>query len=213
MKKVLLLLAIILALPTLALAQDRLTISAEVSTGVGIVDTDFKTGIGVVDREAIISITPEFVAQYNIDSHWRVGGGLGIRLSSSYKLKDFPRKNEHNELDMPLFLRVGYNLDRLYASIDAGYTLGLVARYGFGLVPGGWDDCDYDGLFVEPQIGWRIDSRNSVALSLLLQQSTIQKRTTTENGTKGSPDYSITFKSEQVTLFVPAVSLRYAYNF
>lgn len=213
MKKVLLLLAIILALPTLASAQDRLTISAEVSTGVGIVDTDFKTGIGVVDREAIISLTPKFVAQYNIDSHWRVGGGLGIRLSSSYKLKDFPRKNEHNELDIPLFLRVGYNLDRLYASIDAGYTLGLVARYGFGLVPGGWDDCDYDGLFVEPQIGWRIDSRNSVALSLLLQQSTIQKRTTTENGTMGSPDYSITFKSEQVTTLVPTVSLHYAYNF
>jgi hypothetical protein len=71
MKKVLLLLAIILALPTLASAQDRLTISAEVSTGVGIVDTDFKTGIGVVDREAIISLSPKFVAQYNIDSHWR----------------------------------------------------------------------------------------------------------------------------------------------
>lgn len=213
MKKGLLLLAIILAVPTLASAQDRLTISAEVSTGVGIVDTDFKTGIGVVDREAIISLTPKFVAQYNIDSHWRVGGGLGIRLSSSYKLKDFPRRNEHNELDIPLFLRVGYNLDRLYASIDAGYTLGLVARYGFGLDPGGWDDCDYDGLFVEPQIGWRIDSRNSVALSLLLQQSTIQKRTTTENGTMGSPDYSITFKSEQVTTLVPTVSLYYAYNF
>ena len=213
MKKGLLLLAIILALPTLASAQDRLTISAEVSTGVGIVDTDFKTGIGVVDREAIISLTPKFVAQYNIDSHWRVGGGLGIRLSSSYKLKDFPRRNEHNELDIPLFLRVGYNLDRLYASIDAGYTLGLVARHGFGLDQGGWDDCDYDGLFVEPQIGWRIDSRNSVALSLLLQQSTIQKRTTTENGTMGSPGYSITFKSEQVTTLVPTVSLHYAYNF
>ena len=213
MKKVILLLAIILALPTLALAQDRLTISAEVSTGVGIVDTDFKTGIGVVDREAIISLTPKFVAQYNIDSHWRVGGGLGIRLSSSYELKNFPRQNEHNELDMPLFLRVGYNLDRLYASIDAGYTLGLVAIYGFGMIPGGLDDCDYDGLFVEPQIGWRIDAHNSIALSLLLQQSTIQKSTTTENGTKGSPDYSIAFKSEQVTTLVPSVSLRYAYNF
>ena len=116
-------------------------------------------------------------------------------------------------MDMPLFLRVGYNFDKLYANVDAGYTLGLVARYGRGYVPGGWDDCDYDGLFVEPQIGWRIDSRNSVALSLLLQQSTIQKRTTTENGTKGSPGYSISSKTEQVTLFVPAVSLRYAYNF
>ena len=212
MKRILLLLAITLV-PILTSAQNRLTLSAEISTGVGVVDTDFKTGIGVVDREAIISITPEFVAQYNLDSHWRVGAGLGIRLSSSYKLKGFPRKNEHNELDMPLFLRVGYNLDRLYASIDAGYTLGLVARYGFGFAPGGWDDCDYDGLFVEPQIGWRIDSRNSVALSLLLQQSTIQKRTTTENGTMGSPDYSVTFKSEQVTTLVPSVSLRYAYNF
>lgn len=29
----------------------------------------------------------------------------------------------------------------------------------------------------------------------------------------GSPDYSVTFKSEQVTTFVPSVSLRYAYNF
>ncbi len=213
MKKALLLLAIILALPTLASAQDRLTISAEVSTGVGIVDTDFKTGIGVVDREAIISLTPEFVVLYNLNNHWRVGGGLGLRIASSYKLKGFPRKNEHNELDIPLFLRVGYNLDRLYASIDAGYTFGLVARYGFGFVPGGLDDCDYDGLFVEPQIGWRIDAHNSVAVGLMLQQSTIQKRTTTENGTMGSPDYSVTFKSEQVTTFVPTVSLRYAYNF
>ena len=213
MKKILLLLAIILALPTWASAQDRFTISAEVSTGVGIVDTDFKTGIGVVDRDAIISLTPEFVVQYNIDSHWRVGAGLGLRIASSYKLKGFPRKNEHNELDIPLFLRVGYNLDRLYASIDAGYTFGLVARYGFGFVPGGLDDCDYDGLFVEPQIGWRIDAHNSVAVGLMLQQSTIQKRTTTENGTMGSPDYSVTFKSEQVTTLVPGVSLRYAYNF
>ena len=213
MKKILLLLAIILALPTWASAQDRLTISAEVSTGVGIVNTDFKTGIGVVDREAIISLTPEFVAQYNIDSHWRVGAGLGLRIASSYKLKGFPRKNEHNELDIPLFLRVGYSVGDIYASIDAGYTLGLVARYGFGFVPGGRDDCDYDGLFIEPQIGWRIDSRNSVAVGLMLQQSTIQKRTTTENGTMGSPDYSVTFKSEQVTTLVPGVSLRYAYNF
>ena len=213
MKKVLLLLAIILALPTLASAQDRLTISVEVSTGVGIVDTDFKTGIGVVDREATISLTPEFVAQYNIDSHWRVGAGLGLRIASSYKLKDFPRKNEHNELDIPLFLRVGYSVGDIYASIDAGYTLGLVARYGFGLAPGGRDDCDYDGLFVEPQIGWRIDAHNSVAVGLMLQQSTIQKHTTTENGTMGSPDYSVTFKSEQVTSFVPTISLHYAYNF
>lgn len=213
MKKVLLLLAIILALPTWASAQDRLTISAEVSTGVGIVDTDFKTSIGVVDREAIISLTPEFVVQYNLDNHWRVGAGLGLRIASSYKLKDFPRKNEHNELDIPLFLRVSYSVGDIYASIDAGYTLGLVARYGFGLAPGGWDDCDYDGLFVEPQIGWRIDAHNSVAVGLMLQQSTIQKRTTTENGTIGSPDYSVTFKSEQVTSFVPTISLHYAYNF
>lgn len=212
MKKVLLLLAITLV-PILTSAQNRLTLSAEISTGVGVVDTDFKTGIGVVDREAIISLTPEFVAQYNIDSHWRVGGGLGIRLSSSYELKYFPRSNKHIEMDMPLFLRVGYNLGNIYASVDAGYTLGLVARYGRGYVPGGWDDCDYDGLFVEPQIGWRIDSRNSVAVGLMLQQSTIQKRTTTENGTMGSPDYSVTFKSEQVTTLVPSVSLRYAYNF
>lgn len=212
MKKVLLLLAITLV-PILASAQNRLTLSAEISTGVGVVDTDFKTGIGVVDREAIISITPEFVAQYNLDSHWRVGAGLGVRLSSSYGLNYFPRSNEHIEMDMPLFLRVGYNLGNIYASVDAGYTLGLVARYGLGMLPGGWDDCDYDGLFIEPQIGWRIDAHNSVALGLLLQQSTIQKSTTTENGTKGSPGYSVSFKSEQVTLFVPAVSLRYAYHF
>lgn len=212
MKKVLLLLAITLV-PTLVSAQNRLTLSAEISTGVGVVDTDFKTGIGVVDREAIISITPEFVAQYNLDSHWRVGAGLGVRFSSSYRLKHFPRSNKHREMDMPIFLRVGYNLGNIYASVDTGYTLGLVALYGLGMLPGGWDDCDYDGLFVEPQIGWRIDTRNSVALSLLLQQSTIQKRTTTENGTKGSPGYSISSKTEQVTLFVPSVSLRYAYNF
>ena len=205
MKKTVLLL--ILGLASLSLsAQSRMTYSWEFVAGVG------------VGKGPQFSFTPEFIAQYDLGSGLRIGAGVGTRFARpclQYITKNgsSPRRTFCNELDIPVFMRVGYGKEKLYANLDAGYAIGALALFDWGWKPGGRTEPIYNGFFVEPQVGWRVGRRSALALGLLIQQSTVSNHVTTENGTWGDPSYSIREEVNTLNVFTPAVTLRYVVGF
>jgi hypothetical protein len=110
-------------------------------------------------------------------------------------------------------MRLGYGKEQFYANLDAGYAIGALAFYGLGWVPGGKKEPNYNGFFVEPQVGWKVGRRSALALGLLFQQSTVSNHVTTETGTMNDPSYSIKTKVKTLNIFTPAVTLRYVLGF
>ena len=205
MKKTVLLLVLGLASFSLS-AQSRMTYSWEFVAGVG------------VGKGPQFSFTPEFIAQYDLGSGLRIGAGVGTRFARpclQYITKNgsSPRRTFCNELDIPVFMRVGYGKEKLYANLDAGYAIGALALFDWGWKPGGRTEPIYNGFFVEPQVGWRVGRRSALALGLLIQQSTVSNHVTTENGTWGDPSYSIRGEVNTLNVFTPAVTLRYVVGF
>jgi hypothetical protein len=205
MKKTVLLLFWGLASLSLS-AQSRMTYSWEFVAGVG------------VGKGPQFSFTPEFIAQYDLGSGLRIGAGVGTRFARpclQYITKNgsSPRRTFCNELDIPVFMRVGYGKEKLYANLDAGYAIGALALFDWGWKPGGRTEPIYNGFFVEPQVGWRVGRRSALALGLLIQQSTVSNHVTTENGTWGDPSYSIREEVNTLNVFTPAVTLRYVVGF
>ena len=205
MKKTVLLLVLGLASFSLS-AQSRMTYSWEFVAGVG------------VGKGPQLSFTPEFIAQYDLGSGLRIGAGVGTRFARpclQYITKNgsSPRRTFCNELDIPVFMRVGYGKEKLYANLDAGYAIGALALFDWGWKPGGRTEPIYNGFFVEPQVGWRVGRRSALALGLLIQQSTVSNHDTTENGTWGDPSYSIREEVNTLNVFTPAVTLRYVVGF
>lgn len=204
MKKTILLL--ILGVASLSLsAQSRMSYSLEFVAGVG-------AGKG---PQAIF--TPEFVAQYDFGGGFRIGAGAGTRFARPC-FQYITRNGSHsrsfcNELDIPVFLRLGYGKEKLYANLDAGYALCALSFYGAGWTGEGKKDASYSGLFIEPQVGWRVGKRSALALGLLLQKSIVSNRVTTENGTINDPSYSIKEQVNRQDIFTPAVTLRYVVGF
>ena len=204
MKKTVLLLFLGLASLSLS-AQSRMTYSWEFVAGVG------------VGKGPQVSITPEFVAQYDLGGGFRIGEGAGTRFARPC-LQYFTEFGSHrrsfcNELDIPVFMRLGYGKEKLYANLDAGYAIGALALFDWGWKPGGRTEPIYNGFFVEPQVGWRVGRRSALALGLLIQQSTVSNHVTTEYGTKGDPSYSIGSKVTTLNVFTPAVTIRYVVGF
>ena len=177
---------------------------------------EFVAGVGV-GRGPQVSITPEFVAQYDLGGGFRIGAGAGTRFARPC-LQYFTEFGSHrrsfcNELDIPVFMRLGYGKEKLYANLDAGYAIGALALFDWGWIPGGRTEPIYNGFFVEPQVGWRVGRRSALALGLLIQQSTVSNHVTTEYGTKGDPSYSIGSKVTTLNVFSPAVTIRYVLGF
>ena len=205
MKKTVLLLFLGLASLSLS-AQSRMTYS-----------WDFVAGVGV-GKGPQVSITPEFVAQYDLGGGFKIGAGVGTRFARpclQYITQNgsSPRRTFCNELDIPVFMRLGYGKEKLYANLDAGYAIGALALFDWGWKPGGRTEPIYNGLFVEPHVGWRVGRRSALALGLLIQQSTVSNHVTTENGTWGDPSYSIREEVNTLNVFTPAVTIRYVVGF
>ena len=112
-----------------------------------------------------------------------------------------------------MFMRLGYGKEKLYANLDAGYALCALSFYGAGWDGPGKKEPNYNGFFVEPQVGWKVGRRSALALGLLFQQSTVSNHVTTENGTWGDPSYSIREEVNTLNVFTPAVTLRYVLGF
>ena len=186
MKKIICLFALCLASIPLS-AQSRMSYSLEFAAGVGLWKTP------------LFSLTPEFVAQYDMGGGFLLGAGTGLRYARPYYeyivTDGVPSRNSCNELDVPVFMRIGYGTNNLYANIDAGYAIGLLSIAEFLWIP----YTNYSGLFVEPQVGWRWGKRSALALGLLLQQSLLQEEI--NEGTKQSV--------RNLNLFTPSITLRY----
>ena len=204
MKKTVLLLVLGVASLSLS-AQSRMTYSWEFVAGVG------------VGRGPQVSITPEFVAQYDLGGGFRIGAGVGTRFARpclQYITRNGSKSRSFcNELDIPVFMRLGYGKERFYVNLDAGYAIGALSFYGLDWIPGGRKEPGYNGFFVEPHVGWKVGQSGALALGLLFQQSTVSNHVTTENGTWGDPSYSIREEVNTLNVFTPAVTLRYVLGF
>ena len=208
MKKTILLLVLGVASLSLS-AQSRMTYSWEFIAGVG------------VGKGPQVSLTPEFVAQYDLGGGFRIGAGVGTRFARpclQYITRNGSKSRDFcNELDIPVFMRLGYGKEKLYANMDVGYAICALTLYDWGWAGDGWGEGrkepSYDGFFIEPQVGWKVGRRSALALGLLFQQSTVSNRVTTENGTWGDPSYSIGTKVTTLNVFTPAVTIRYVVGF
>ena len=194
-------LIILFCLPSfILLAQNRVSYSLEMMAGVGVTNGPKYT------------IAPEFIVQYDLGNGINMGVGGGAQLSKPcYRFIDrdgIGSRSYCNEIDIPLFFRFGYGKDRLFADLDLGYSIGLMAGYEKDVFPGGeMDTCHYSGFFAEPHIGFCISRRSSLSLGILLQQSSIN----TEHITTTSVSLHNIMKVENV--LTPAFTLRYGFTF
>lgn len=194
MKKTVLLL--ILGLVSFSLsAQSRMSYSLEFVAGVG------------VGKGPQVSFSPEFVAQYNLGD-FVMGVGAGVRYARPCKVYDTKHgRGFHDEVDIPVFLRLGYGKSKFFTHVDAGYAIGVLGYPGVDYVPGAKKDSLYDGLFVEPQVGLKVGRRGAFALGVLLQQSDWHNQvwelfTTTT-----------VYVRDTKNAFTPAITLRYVVGF
>ena len=170
---------------------------------------ELKAGAGF-GHGPVALFTPEFVAQYDLGGGLIAGAGAGARLALpclSYNTKNgkYDGRTTVGEIDIPVFLRFGYGMDKIYANLDAGYAIGIGA--GTFASGGGPMEAIYDGLFVEPHIGWRINGRSAIALGALFQQSTVADRVVIDDGSSMRESYQTRNR------LTPAITLRYGFLF
>ena len=186
-------------------AQSRFSYSLEAVAGVGF------------DRGPLFSVTPQFVAQYNLGGGFIIGAGVGTRYAApclDYSIKNGAHKRSFcNELDLPVFLRLGFGKERVYFNIDAGYSIGILSVFSSGWVPGGKKELCYNGLFVDPHIGFKMGRHSALALGIIMQNSMVSDHVTIETGTPDTPSSSIKTEVHSRRLFTPAINLRYVYVF
>ena len=176
---------------------------------------DFVAGVGV-EKGPLVSFAPEFVAQYNLGG-FVMGVGAGARYARPcYEYDTRHSRSFKNELDIPVFIRLGYGKAKLFANVDAGYAIGIL----------GYDTENrdllinrstskrvypYDGLFFEPHFGWRFGQRSALALGVLLQQSTILNLYERKDVIAGKEE--TVFYGKDTNSFSPAITLRYVVGF
>lgn len=202
MKKIYCILILCLACFTLQ-AQELFSYSVDVTVGVG------------VGRGPLATVTPQFIAQYELGNNFRLGAGVGTRFAVPC-VQYITRNGKYErsfcyELDIPVFLRVGYGKGKIYTNVDAGYAIGALSIYGFDWVPGGMKEACYNGFFVEPHIGLKLNPHRALAVGVLLQQSLVSDYVTTVTGTMGDPSYSFTQTVTTKNHFTPAFTLRYIF--
>lgn len=189
-------------------AQNHFSYSVEVAAGVGI-------GHG-----PLVTVTPQFVAQYELGSSFRLGAGVGVRFALpcvQYNIRNGERERTFcNEFDSPLFVRAGYVKEKFYANVDAGYAIGIHSFFGYGWIPGGKKETCYNGFFVKPHLGFKLGTHSALALGVLLQQSVVSDnvvRTETSITGASSFSYSVWQTVNTRNLLTPAITLHYAYLF
>lgn len=198
MKKILCLFVLSLVVVSLT-AQNRFSNSFEISAGTG------------MTRGPLVVLTPQYVSQYNLTGGLYFGAGAGLRIAAPcdrYRIKnaEYDGSSYNEELDIPLFVRVGYKDSKLFISIDAGYAVGVFSVH-FGAVPGGLLGSRYGGLFFEPHVGIALGQKRYLSFGTLWQKSRVQDSITIQ-----TDDY---YSGTVVTsnLFTSAMTLRYGVFF
>lgn len=176
-------------------AQSRMSYSLEFVAGVG------------VGKGPQVSFSPEFVAQYNLGD-LVMGVGAGVRYARPCKVYDTKHgRGFHDEVDIPVFLRLGYGKSKFFTHVDAGYAIGVLGYPGVDYVPGAKKDFLYDGLFFEPQVGLKVGRRGAFALGVLLQQSDWHNQVWDVGET------TTVYVRDTKNAFTPAITLRYVLEF
>ena len=183
------------------MAQDRFSSAFEISAGTGMA------------RGPLVVVTPQYVAQYNLVGGLYLGAGAGLRIAApcrQYVIENgqYDHSTYNEELDIPLFLRVGYKDSMLLASIDAGYAVPALA-FSLGSVPGGLMDPGYGGLFFEPQIGIHLGQKSYLSFGMLWQKSIVMDYVITYPADHSSYSGTVTTRN----IFTPAITLRYGVSF
>lgn len=168
---------------------------------------EFVAGVGV-GKGPLATFTPEFVASYNMGG-FIIGAGVGARYARPCDLYDSKHgRGFQNELDIPVFLRLGFGKAKFFANVDAGYAICVIGRSGIDYVPGEKKYMPYDGLFVEPHVGLKVGRRSALALGLLLQQSSWHNQVW-----DGVGENAVIYVHDYKNVFTPAITLRYALSF
>ena len=118
---------------------------------------------------------------FPLNGSFNLGFGAGVRFgktlsSVSTKMVDNVKtsveRESQKEIDVPVYLRLNYGLDKLYFNCDLGYSFGFEA-YGPTPAPGASYEPKphYSGFFVEPKAGYRLSDKFSLALGLRLHQT------------------------------------------
>ena len=186
MKKTIFILLLCLASVSVQ-AQEGFSYSAELVAGVGF------------GKGPLFSVTPEFVVQYELDGGFKAGVGAGLRYARPCTLYTINEDGTHSrsfnsELDLPVFLRLGYGAGWLFAQVDGGYSIGAPTLFSHL-------DVGLHGFFVEPQLGCKIGDHSALAVGVLMHQNTL----TISHLAEGT--------SESRKVLAPAVTLRYAVLF
>jgi hypothetical protein len=141
-----------------------------------------------------------------------LGLGLGVRYARPLDQRITTTRNGEttvsreyaNDLGATAFGRLRYRFPgSLFLQADAGWRVGMInAKKHF--VYAEFVPTDVTGLFVEPQVGWRLDDRRSLALGVSLQQ---MKRGERINVFTSSDTTSDTYK--KITVWSPVAFVRY----
>jgi len=149
---------------------------------------------------------------------FNLGGGVGLGLSYPTNSKSVWYKEgvivksskEHLiEAGIPVYLRANYQFDRYYVNLDLGYNVGFLTVHPT-LRPGSAifaSQLSYSGFFAEPQFGFRLNDKYSIAVGTLLHQGHGLERTVIV--ADDSTEEQVVYKSK---LF-PSLTIRFARHF
>ena len=152
---------------------------------------------------------------YPVTENFGIGWGVGLRGAYQVYRKMTKTQNgvtTHSnqriiELDIPVYLRLRYSLDKLYLNMDMGYAQGLFSHLPDveGVMGSGLPYIS--GFFLEPQGWYKINDKYSVGGGLLLQRYLVSEHTSIidENGASDS--------EQTRPKWVPSLNLRLARHF
>lgn len=123
---------------------------------------------------------------YPLTTHLEIGAGAGIRYARPlYEISDLNKtrdgvsthtvtKDYFNEMAVPFFARIRYSLpQRFYLQTDAGYRFALLEILEWFFTP---EAKRMSGVYFEPQVGYMLDPKRSLAIGVSIQNSFYIKR-------------------------------------
>lgn len=123
---------------------------------------------------------------YPLTTHLEIGAGAGIRYARPlFEISDLNEtrdgvsthtvtKDYFNEMAVPFFARVRYSLPQsFYLQTDAGYRFALLEILEWFFTP---EAKRMSGVYFEPQVGYMLDPKRSLAIGVSIQNSFYIKR-------------------------------------
>lgn len=134
-----------------------------------------------LDLSCLADTGADIAMVFSIPSGLDIGFGTGLRFASPIYRKtvantitsaDKVSRDYSADLTLPLFSRLRYRFPaNFFLQIDSGYRFGLASVcYGKGWAPANSKKSTFNGIIIEPQAGFHLDSRRSLSFGMTLQQ-------------------------------------------